>query len=60
MTTPTNETKSIIRQNAEKDPRYAPYCGPCPRLVRMKKVAPFYWRCACGAEHDERRPEDAR
>lgn len=50
---------SIIRWNAERDPHYAPYCMRCPRLVRMQKVESMYWRCACGAEHDERdnRPE---
>lgn len=46
---------STVRINAEKDPTYRPYCMRCPRLVRMKRVEPFYWRCACGAEHDERR-----
>ena len=51
--------KSIVRLNAEKDPNYNPYCGPCPGLVRMRKVEPFLWRCRCGAVHDERRPEDA-
>jgi hypothetical protein len=48
------EEKSQVRLNAEKDPNYLPYCMRCPRLVRMRKVAPFYWRCECGAEHDER------
>jgi hypothetical protein len=49
------QTKSIVRENAEKDPNYAPYCMPCPRLVRMKKIEPFFWKCdKCGAECDER------
>lgn len=50
----TTKTKSIIRLNTEEDPNYCPYCGRCPGLVRMVKVEPFYWRCRCGAEHDER------
>ena len=46
---------SVIKSNALKNPHYAPYCGPCPRLVRMEKIEPLYWRCKrCGAEHDER------
>jgi hypothetical protein len=53
------KAKSIIRENAEKDPTYCPYCGPCPGLIRMYKVEPFLWRCHCGAVHDERRPGDA-
>lgn len=53
------EPKSIIRLNAESNPGYRPYCGPCPGLVRMDKIAPFFWRCTrCGAEHDERMPDD--
>ena len=47
------EEKSIIRQNAEKDPNYKPYCGRCRGLVRMRKVRPFLWDCFCGAVHDE-------
>ena len=35
-------------------PAICPYCLRCSATVRMKKVEPFYWRCACGAEHDER------
>ena len=51
--------KSIIRVNAERDPRYSPYCGRCRGLTRMVKIAPFYWKCdRCPAIHDERRPED--
>lgn len=45
---------SIVRDNAEKDPTYCPYCLRCRDLVRMRLVEPFYWRCSCGAEHDER------
>ncbi len=48
--------KSQVLLNAEKDPSYAPYCMRCPRLVRMVKVEPFFWRCKCGAMHDERPP----
>lgn len=47
--------KSQIHINAEANPYYCPYCLRCPELVRMKKVEPFYWRCDCGAEHDERK-----
>jgi cell division septum initiation protein DivIVA len=50
-TPPVVWTKSLIRQNAEKWVEYVPYCLRCPGLVRMRKVAPFRWRCACGAEH---------
>jgi hypothetical protein len=46
--------KTQVRENAEKDPAYCPYCLRCPGLVRMRKVSAFYWRCSCGAEHDER------
>lgn len=46
--------REIILRNVAKDPSYAPYCVPCPGLVRMKKVEHLYWRCHCGAEHDER------
>jgi hypothetical protein len=45
---------SPVRMNAEKDATYRPYCMRCRGLVRMAIVEPFYWRCACGAEHDER------
>ena len=47
-------TKSQVRINAEKDPNYCPYCLRCSTMARMTKVAPMYWRCRCGAEHDER------
>ena len=52
--TPPASEKSQVRINAEEDPDYCPYCLRCSATVRMKKVEPFYWRCACGAEHDER------
>lgn len=46
---------SVIRELAEKDPHYRPYCLRCPRLWRMMQIMPFFWRCEkCGAEHDER------
>lgn len=45
---------SLVKENALKDPNYAPYCLRCPGLVRMVKVEPLYWRCRCGAQHDER------
>jgi hypothetical protein len=45
---------SIILTNAVEDSNYKPYCGRCTGLVRMQKIEPFYWRCTCGAEHDER------
>lgn len=48
--------KSQVLLNAEKDPSYAPYCLRCPGLVRMVKIEPFFWRCKCGAMHDERKP----
>jgi hypothetical protein len=46
--------KSIVRENAEEDPNYAPYCLQCTSMARMTKVEPFLWRCQCGAIHDER------
>ena len=49
--------REIIRRNATQNPNYAPYCGRCHGLVRMKKVEHMYWRCDyCLAEHDERTP----
>lgn len=46
--------KSLIRLNAEADPRYAPYCLRCSSMARMQKIGEMIWRCAsCGAEHDE-------
>jgi len=55
---PFTEGMSVIKHNALNDPSYAPYCGPCPTLVRMKKIEHLYWRCEfCGAEHDEREPK---
>ena len=47
---------SLVKENALKDPNYAPYCLRCPGLVRMVKVEPLYWRCRCGAQHDEGKP----
>lgn len=49
-------SNSIVKQNALADPNYRPYCMRCKHLVRMNKVATLYWRCKCGAEHDEREP----
>jgi len=47
----------IVRTKAEADPSYRPYCLRCDSFMRMRIVAPFYWRCArCGAEHDAREP----
>lgn len=43
-----------VRENAENDPDYCPYCLRCRGLVRMIKVANLWWRCStCGAEHKE-------
>jgi hypothetical protein len=47
-------SKSIIRINAEKDSTYRPYCMRCREFIRMNIVSRFYWKCKCGAEHDER------
>lgn len=52
--------KSLIRNNAEKDPKYAPYCLACSRMGRMKKIEPFLWQCKCGARHDERLPHEVK
>jgi hypothetical protein len=46
--------KSIVRINAEKNSNYCPYCLRCSGLVRMKKITAFFWKCKCGAVHDER------
>lgn len=46
--------KSQVLINALANPAYRPFCLRCTGLVRMGIVEPFYWRCACGAEHDER------
>lgn len=51
-------TKSVVRQNAEQDPNYRPYCLRCSGNQRMQKKAPFYWEHKCGAVHDERLPAD--
>lgn len=45
---------TIVRLLAEKDPKYRPYCLRCVGLVRMQLIEPLYWKCACGAVHDER------
>jgi len=44
---------TVTRNHAE-DARYAPYCGRCKGLERMKQVESFHWKHHCGAEHDER------
>lgn len=44
----------IVRRNASADPEYCPYCLKCETFVRMKKIEKLYWKCKCGAEHDER------
>lgn len=48
------EMPSIVKQNAIADPAYCPYCMRCPGLRRMRKIETLYWKCSCGAEHDER------
>lgn len=45
---------AIVRANALKDSKYCPYCLRCSGLVRMKRVSHMFWRCRCGAMHDER------
>lgn len=50
---------SLVRRNAEAAPNYRPYCLRCSGLRRMERVEPFFWRCRCGAEHDEREPTSA-
>lgn len=44
----------VIVLNHIADPSYAPYCGRCSGLHRMKVVEPFLWTHGCGAVHDER------
>lgn len=44
----------VIADNHYKDPHYAPYCGRCPGIERMRVVEPFLWNHYCGAIHDER------
>lgn len=44
----------IVASNHHRDKTYAPYCGRCPGLFRMKVVEPFLWKHDCGAIHDER------
>jgi ribosomal protein L37AE/L43A len=51
----TPPAKSAVRENAERDSSYRPYCLRCPTLVRMEIVMRFLWKCSvCGATHDER------
>jgi len=46
--------KSLVRENAERDPSYRPYCLRCRTMERMEKKSDLYWRCQhCGAEHEE-------
>lgn len=45
---------AVIVLNHIADPTYAPYCGRCTGLYRMKVVEPFLWEHGCGAIHDER------
>lgn len=45
----------VIVLNHIADPMYAPYCGRCSGLHRMRVVEPFLWtHDCCGAIHDER------
>ena len=44
----------IIVKNAMENQDYAPYCGRCSGLHRMKKIATLLWKHGCGAIHDER------
>lgn len=47
--------KSLVLENAENDPSYAPYCLGCRTMERMEQVERFYWKCRhCGVTHDER------
>lgn len=49
--------RDVILRNVAEDPNYAPYCLPCPGLVRMVKIDHLFWHCErCGAQHDERTP----
>lgn len=46
---------SLVKENALKDPSYAPYCLRCQRVERMVRVEPMLWRCLiCQSTHDER------
>lgn len=57
---PDEHRRSIIRENAAKNPAYNPYCMRCPGLKRMTRVEPMFWQCdMCKAEHDEREPRSA-
>lgn len=45
--------RDTVARNAVKDPTYAPYCGRCSTMERMRKIETFYWECRhCGAVHD--------
>jgi hypothetical protein len=50
---PISERKSIVHQNALKNPNYAPYCMRCKGLKRMIKTGTLSWGCSCGASHKE-------
>lgn len=50
----------VIVHNHIIDPNYAPYCGRCTGLHRMKVVEPFLWNHFCGAVHDERQVLECR
>jgi hypothetical protein len=43
-----------VALNALLTEDYSPYCLRCSGAVRMRPVERFYWRCKCGAQHDER------
>jgi len=41
--------------NMRRWPNYAPYCGRCPGMVRMRRVSPLRAECVvrgCGAVHE--------
>ena len=57
---PRRVVKTIVRENAERDPAYCPYCCRCTGLMRMKPIERFLWQCTCGAVHDERRDGSGR
>lgn len=48
---------ALIAKNVKKDPYYSPYCNNCSGLKRMQRVHYMYWRCDCGAVHDQRNVE---
>lgn len=43
---------AVVR-NHHEDRTYAPYCLRCRGLRRMVVVKPYYFKCSCGAIHDE-------